>query len=248
VLVGTKAHTEALDELKAVFAKYVGRFRDSKDGSPLVSKSTLENQVSHPSPLVESIELRNVDIPQHPQFEVDIQDSSAACNTREMVKVMSVADKPAEKPQKREKDKVTVPSAIANREKDQTSVPSAAAKSKVSPGASNAPATAVPTMPSKLQLKQPTKIGAIVRELGMPHSSPRKAKVAPEKTRNPKPVEREVKGGSGPSKAKTMGIATNDSNPYFLKGAIDGLLGVGGSGGHRSPLQVRSPQSPQRMR
>jgi hypothetical protein len=47
VLAGTKAHTEALDELKAMFAKYVGRFRDSEDGSPSMSKSTLENQVSH---------------------------------------------------------------------------------------------------------------------------------------------------------------------------------------------------------
>jgi hypothetical protein len=46
VLAGTKAHTEALDELKAMFAKYVGRFRKSNEGSSSVSKSTLENQVS----------------------------------------------------------------------------------------------------------------------------------------------------------------------------------------------------------
>jgi hypothetical protein len=162
VLAGTKAHTEALDELKAMFAKYIGRFRDSEDGAALVSKSTLENQVSHPSPLVESVELQDVDIPQHPQFEVDIQDSSAACNTGEMVKVTSIA----EKPQKRDKDKDTVPSAIENRGKDHTSIPSAAAKSKVSLG--NAPTTAVPTMPSKPQLKPPTTTGAVVRESVMP--------------------------------------------------------------------------------
>jgi hypothetical protein len=90
VLAGTKVHTEALDELKAMFAKYVGRFRDSKDGAASVSKLTLENQVSHLSPLVESVELQDVDIPQHLQFEVDIQNSSAACNTGEMVKVTSV--------------------------------------------------------------------------------------------------------------------------------------------------------------
>jgi hypothetical protein len=78
----------------------------------------------------------------------------------------------------------------------------------------------------------------------MPHSSPRKAKAAPEKTRDPKPMEREVKGGSGPSKAKTMGTATDDSNPYSLEGAIDRLLEVGGSGGHRSPSKVKKPAKP----
>jgi hypothetical protein len=244
VLTGTKAHTEALDELKAMFAKYVGRFRDSEDGAALVSKSTLENQVSHPSPLVESVELQDVDIPQHPQFEVDIQDSSAACNTGEMVKGTSIAEKTTRKPQKREKDKVTLPSTIENREKDHTSIPSAAAKSKVSPGASNAPTMAVPTMPSKPQLKPPTTIGVVVRESMMPHSFLRKAKAAPEKIGDPKPVEREVKGGSGPSKAKTMGITTDDSNPYSLEGAIDGLLEVGGSGGQRSPSKVKKPVKP----
>jgi hypothetical protein len=114
VLAGTKAHTEALDELKAMFAKYVGRFRDSEDGTASVSKSKLENQVSHPSPLVESLELQDVDIPQYPQFEVDIQDSSAACNIGEMVKVTCIVEKTVEKPQKREKDKVTMPFAVEN--------------------------------------------------------------------------------------------------------------------------------------
>jgi hypothetical protein len=79
-----------------------------------------------------------------------------------MVKVTFVAEITAEKPQKREKDKVTVPSTVENQKKDQTSIPSAAAKSKVSPGASNAPTTAVPTMPSKPQLKPPTKIGVVM--------------------------------------------------------------------------------------
>jgi hypothetical protein len=137
-----------------------------------------------------------------------------------------------------------VPSTVENREKDHTSIPSMAAKSKVSPSASNAPATAVPTMPSKSQLKLPTKTRAVVRESVMLHSSPRKPKAAPENIGDPKPVEREVKGGSGPSKAKTMGIATDDSNPYSLEGAIDGLLEVGGSGGHRSPSKVKKSAKP----
>jgi hypothetical protein len=57
-------------------------------------------------------------------------------------------------------------------------------------------------------------------------------------------VEREVKGGSGPSKAKTMGTAPDDSNPYSLEGAIDGLLEVGGLGGQRSPSKVKKPTKP----
>jgi hypothetical protein len=46
VLACTKAHTEALEELKSMFAKYIGRFRESDEGSPSVTKSALENQVS----------------------------------------------------------------------------------------------------------------------------------------------------------------------------------------------------------
>jgi hypothetical protein len=52
VLAGTKAQTAAIDELKAMFVKCAGRFRETEDGSPSVSKSALENQVSQPSPLV----------------------------------------------------------------------------------------------------------------------------------------------------------------------------------------------------
>jgi hypothetical protein len=44
VLFGMKANQEALDELKSMFSKYVGRLRENDDGSPLVSKSALENQ------------------------------------------------------------------------------------------------------------------------------------------------------------------------------------------------------------
>jgi hypothetical protein len=34
VLACTKAHTEALEELKSMFAKYIGKFRESDEGSP----------------------------------------------------------------------------------------------------------------------------------------------------------------------------------------------------------------------
>jgi hypothetical protein len=59
--------------------------------------------------------------------------------------------------------------------------------------------------------------------------SPRRLKPVLEKTPNLKPIDKEVKGRSSTTKAKTIGAATDDSNPYSLDGAIEGLLEVGGS-------------------
>jgi hypothetical protein len=89
-----------------MFAKYVGRFRESDEGSPSVSKSALENQVSQPSRLVDSANTENVDIRLHPEYEVDVQDSSHARNSRKMVNVAPVIQKIAEKAQNRKKDEV----------------------------------------------------------------------------------------------------------------------------------------------
>jgi hypothetical protein len=157
VLAGTKAHTEALDELKAMFAKYVGRFRESNEGSPSVSKSALENQVSQPSRLVDSTDVENVDIRLHPECKVDVQDSSHAWNSKEMVNVVPVIQKTTEKAHKWEKDEVLIPFTTEKREKDQVSVAPTATKSNVSPGAATPPPTLVPSMPSKPQQKQSTK-------------------------------------------------------------------------------------------
>jgi hypothetical protein len=109
----------------------------------------------------------------------------------------------------------------------------------VSPGAATPPPTLVPSMPSKPQQKQSTKAVAVAKQSGPAQLSPRRLKPALEKTLDLKPTDKEVKGGSGTSKAKTMGAATNDSNPYPLDGAIDGLLEVGGSGGQRSPQKLK---------
>jgi hypothetical protein len=43
VLSSTNANQEALDELKSMFAKYVGRLQENEVGSPSMSRSTLEN-------------------------------------------------------------------------------------------------------------------------------------------------------------------------------------------------------------
>jgi hypothetical protein len=40
---------------------------------------------------------------------------------------------------------------------------------------------------------------------------------------------------------KTVGAATDDSNPYSLDRAIHGFLEVGGSGGQRSPQKLKKP-------
>jgi hypothetical protein len=50
---------------------------------------------------------------------------------------------------------------------------------------------------------------------------------------------REVKAGATTSKAKNVGAATEDSNPYDLDGAIDGLLEVGGTVAQRSPKKPK---------
>jgi hypothetical protein len=136
-----------------MFAKYVGRFRESDEGSPSVSKSALENQVSQPSRLVDSANTENVDIRLHPEYEVDVQDSSHARNSRKMVNVAPVIQKIAEKAQNRKKDEVPIPSAVEKQEKDQVSIAPTAVKSNVSPGAATSPPMLVPSMPSKPQQK-----------------------------------------------------------------------------------------------
>jgi hypothetical protein len=73
------------------------------------------------SRLVDSANIEDVDIRQHPQCEVDVQDSSHARNNREMVNVAPIIQKTSEKAQKQEKDEVPVPSAAERKEKDQVS-------------------------------------------------------------------------------------------------------------------------------
>jgi hypothetical protein len=101
-----------------------------------------------------------------------------------------------------------VPSTVENRKKDQTSIPSAAAKSKVSPGASNAPATAVLTMPNKPQLKPPTKKGAVVQESGMPLFVPKKGQSSSGEDRRSEACGKRSEGGIRPIKGQNHG----DSN------------------------------------
>jgi hypothetical protein len=211
-----------------MFAKYAGRFRESDKGSLSVSKSALENQVSQPSQLVDSADIENVDIRLHPECEVDVQDSSHAQNSREMVNVVPVIQKTAEKAQKREI-------------KHQVSIAPTIVKSNVSLGAATFLPMLVPSMPSKPQQKQSTKVATVAKQYGSAQLLLRGPKPVPEKTTNPKPIDKEVRGGSSTLKAKTVGATTDDSNPYSLDGAIDGFLEVGGSGDQCSPQKLKKP-------
>jgi hypothetical protein len=63
-----------------MFANYIGRFRNSDEGSPSVSKSILENRVPRPSLLIDSLQMQNVQTSWESEFGVDIQDSFVPSN------------------------------------------------------------------------------------------------------------------------------------------------------------------------
>jgi hypothetical protein len=91
-------------------------------------------------------------------------------------------------------------------------------KSNVSPSAATSLPMLVPSMPNKPQQKQSTKAAAVAKQYGLAQLLPQGPKPAPEKTADPKPIDKEVRGRSSTSKTKTVGAATDDSNPYFLMG------------------------------
>jgi hypothetical protein len=66
---------------------------------------------------------------------------------------------------------------------------------------------------------------------------PQRPKFASEKYADP--VEVELKGGLATLKDAKVGAATDDSNPYSIEGAINGLLEVGG---------IEAPQSPKKQK
>jgi hypothetical protein len=84
---GTKAIQKALNDLKSMFSKYVGRLRECEDGSPSVSKFALENQFSHPSHLMDSLEVQNVLACGDPDGVVYAQDSGDISDSGKMVNV-----------------------------------------------------------------------------------------------------------------------------------------------------------------
>jgi hypothetical protein len=141
VLARTKAQTAAIDELKAMFVKCAGRFRETEDGSPLVLKSALENQVSQPSPLVQSADLGNDDVHDEMADEVDVQDSSPPRTATDVEKATPGSERTSEEGEKVEKADAEVAIAPAKPRKEDSIVAAAAGKATVTPSPSPSPST-----------------------------------------------------------------------------------------------------------
>jgi hypothetical protein len=230
-LAYTKAHTEALEELKSMFAKYIGRFRESDEGSPSVTKSALENQVSQPSPLIQPVEVQNVNTSDQEECQVD----SGGQQTGVTVKGNNVNDNKANKVENWQAEVLEVPSAAEKAAEDHVQVASAVRKGNVNAVPSTTPQAHVTNTSSKLVQKQGAKGSAPEKQ------SPRRPKPPLEKTTEPKALDTEVKGGAptGSSKTEVVGAPTKEKDLYSLEGAIDGLLEVGASVGPRSPPKVK---------
>ena len=55
-----------------IFAKYIGRFRDSDEGFPSVSIAVLENPGPQPPLVTESMQMQNVGTSRELEFGVDV--------------------------------------------------------------------------------------------------------------------------------------------------------------------------------
>jgi hypothetical protein len=241
VLAGTKAQTAAIDELKAMFVKCVGRFRETEDGSPLVSKSALENQVSQPSPLVQFADLGNDDVRDEMADEIDVQDSSPPRTATDLEKATPGSERTSEEGEKVEKADAEVTIATAKPRKEDSVVATAAGKATVTPSPAVAPPVVSAGMATRAVQKQAGKAAPPADQSVTQQVSPRKSNAATEKAAASKAPAPDLKGASGTSKGKTVAAGTEDSNPYSLKEAIDGLLEVGGAGVQNSPQKQKKP-------
>jgi hypothetical protein len=269
VLSGTKANQEALDELKSMFAKYVGRLRENDNGSPSMSRFALENQQSQPSLLVESVEVQGVYISGDPSFAVDVEGSFEVRDvakiatsplpsnpTKEQTKPPSRSTGLGRESQLQELSAQTTTSIAA---KNAQPMPGghevkagapAVQKPNVSPGPLIPASSVVPNIPCSVHPKPPSSRVPAAREpqplsLLPPRTTCDAEKNAEKMPRagelkpDKMPGAREVKARATTSKAKNVGAATEDSNPNDLNGAIDGLLEVGGTVAQRSPKKPK---------
>jgi hypothetical protein len=269
VLFGTKANQEALDELKSMFVKYVGKLRENDDGSPSMSRSALENQQSQPSLLVESVEVQGVHISGDPSYAVDVEGSVEVRDvgkiatspvpgnpTKVQTKPPSTSTGLGRESQLQELSAQTTTSATA---KNAQPIPGghevkagapAVQKPNVSLGPLIPAPSVVPNIPHSVHPKPPSRSVAAAREPQPPSLSPprttcdaeKNAKKMPragELKADKMPGAREVKAGVGTAKAKNVGTTTDDSNPYDLNSAIDGLLEVGETVAQRSPKKQK---------
>jgi hypothetical protein len=242
-----------------MFVKYVGRLRENDNGSPSMSRSALENHQSQPSLLVESVEVQGVHISGDPSYAVDVEGSVEVRDvgkiaispvpsnpTKVQTKPPSTSIGLGRESQLQELSAQTTTSAAA---KNAQPIPGghevkagapAVQKPNVSLGPLIPAPSVVPNIPYSVHPKPPSSSVAAAREPQPPSLLPPRTTCDAEKNakKMPKAGElkgdkmlgaREVKAGAGTSKAKNVGTTTDDSNPYELDGAIDGLLEVGGT-------------------
>jgi hypothetical protein len=123
-------------------------------------------------------------------------------------------------------------------------------KPNVSPRPLTPALLVVPNIPCKVHPKPPSRSIAVGREPQPSSLSPPRTTYDVEKNAEKMPEAgevkadkmlgaREVKARAAIAKAKNVGTATDDSNPYDLEAPIDGLLEVGGTMAQQSPKKQK---------
>jgi hypothetical protein len=213
--------------------KYVGKLRENDDGSPSMSRSTLENQQSQPSLLVESVEVQGVHISGDPSYAVDVEGSVEVCDvgkiatspipsnpTKVQTKPSSTSTGLGKESQLQELSAQTTTSAAT---KNAQPIPGGhevkagapvVHKPNVSLGPLIPAPSVVPNIPHSMHLKPPSRSVAAAREPRPPSLSPprttcnaeKNAKKMPragELKADKMPGAREVKAGAGTAKTMT---------------------------------------------
>ena len=236
VLACTEAHKDALEDLKMMFAKYVRRFRDSDEGSPSVSIVVLENPVPQPPPLTDSMQTHNVGTSREPEFGVDVQDSSIPLHRGIGV---AGAEKLTEVEDSRIRDRTSPPHAVQNLNGRREACPP--------PPLPTPPGSSSIVHPKSTNRSKESVAGAV------PRQQPKVATVKIDRNPDATPLTTETKAAAAIVKTKAGaatvkgvkgGASTNDSFPYSIQGAMDGLLEVAGAvPGHSPQRQKKSINS-----
>jgi hypothetical protein len=208
-----------------MFAKYVGRFRDSDEGSPSVSIAVLDNRVPQPPSVTDSMQMQNIETSREPEFGVDVQDSSTPLYRGVGVEEAAVKEKAEEVQESRIRDRASPPPGVQN--------PSGRREPCRPPPLPTPPVTNSIGQPKPTNKSKESAAGEVPEQ---------QAKAAPERTQripDPLPLATETKAGTVTVKGVHGGATTDDSCPYSLAGAVDGLLEVAGAVAGRSPKRQK---------
>jgi hypothetical protein len=164
-----------------MFSKYVDRLKEGEDGSPSVSKFVLENQFSHPSRLVDSLEVTNVPAHGGPNGVVHAEDTSDTRDSGKMVNVPATTQITPKRGEKHNKDKLSATCAVPKR--------------TVSPNPGTSAPSLLTSIPAKVDTEPPSRTTRIGRKSQPPELLSRRGMSTSEKSANPKPAGIEVKAG-----------------------------------------------------